>query len=66
MCEDMNILLIHVGDNGDSEDISIGTVERKIVERILMELYCCLDMSDLFKELPNKNDVILIITINYW
>lgn len=64
MCEDMNILLTRVGDNGDPEDISIGTVERKIVERILMELYCNLEMSDLFKELPNKNDVILIITIN--
>ncbi|CAI6356633.1 unnamed protein product [Macrosiphum euphorbiae] len=55
MCKDMNTISRNLGDDDDPENISIGTIGRKIVERILMELYCNIDGSDFFRERHNKN-----------
>lgn len=33
--------------------IPVGPVERVVMERILMEIYCQNDDSDHFRELPN-------------
>lgn len=65
MCGDMNTISKDLGKDGDPENISKGTVGRKIVERLLMELYCHIDGCDIFRERPNKNVVSSIITISY-
>jgi len=65
LCEDMNTVSRDLGEDDDPENISIGTVGRKIAERMLMELYCNIDGSDFFRERPNKNVVSSILTINY-
>ncbi|XP_022167702.1 uncharacterized protein LOC111031892 [Myzus persicae] len=53
MCEDMNTLSMILGKDDDQENISVGTVGRKIAERILMELYCNTEGSDIFSVRPN-------------
>jgi len=65
MCGDMNTISKDLGKDGDPENISEGTVGRKIAERLLMEMYCHIDGSDIFRESPNTNVVSSIITISY-
>jgi len=65
MCGDMDTLSRDLVEDDDPENISVGTVGRKIAERILMELYCNTDESFFFRERPNTDDVSSIIAINY-
>ncbi|XP_022180173.1 uncharacterized protein LOC111040544 [Myzus persicae] len=54
MCEDMNAISKNLGEDDDLENISVGKVGRKIAERILMEFYCRVGSSDIFRKLPDE------------
>lgn len=64
MCEDMNAISKNLGEDDDLENISVGKVGRKIAERILMEFYCRVGSSDIFRKLPDEEVVSSMITIN--
>jgi len=54
LCEDIAAISKDLGKYHDLNNISIGTVGRKIVERILMELFCQFAEIDYFRNSPNK------------
>uniref|UniRef100_A0A2S2NJU5 E3 ubiquitin-protein ligase n=1 Tax=Schizaphis graminum TaxID=13262 RepID=A0A2S2NJU5_SCHGA len=54
LCEDITTISKDLGKDHDVDNISIGTVGRKIVERILMELFCRFADIDYFRNSPNK------------
>ncbi|XP_025200110.1 E3 ubiquitin-protein ligase TRIM33-like [Melanaphis sacchari] len=53
LCEDITTISKDLGKYHDIDDISVGTVGRKIVERILMELFCRNKEIDHFIYAPN-------------
>lgn len=64
MCEDMNTISMDLGKDRNPENTSVGSVGRKIAERILMELYCNTDGSDIFSVPPNLMVVSPTISFN--
>jgi len=55
LCEQVVMCSKVSGENIMTGDI--GKVERKIIDRILMELYCNNEDSEYFKECLSKNSV---------
>jgi len=53
-----------LGKDRNPENTSVGSVGRKIAERILMELYCNTDGSDIFSVPPNLMVVSPTISFN--
>ncbi|XP_026814103.1 nuclear body protein SP140-like protein [Rhopalosiphum maidis] len=54
LCEDITAISKDLGKDHDVNNISIGTVGRKIVERMLMELFCQFAEIDYFRNSTNK------------
>lgn len=54
MCEDITIYCTIINQTSSTMDIYLGQIERKFIERILMELYCQNNDSEHFRNCPDQ------------
>lgn len=54
MCEDISIYCTIINQNSSTMDISLNQIEGKLIERLLMELYCQNNDSEHFRNCPDQ------------